>query len=144
MGWRSLPTASMWRSNTIPSLPPLFPPSNLFTVTINRESSTALYVVPTLPLPSNSAEARISISSVYCCTSPQQNTSFPLLCASSILLTFTSLSSTSTTPSTSSPSATTAFPAAACLLLTTEPTDNPKPLTTTTATTKPTTTSPVF
>lgn len=53
--------------------------SSLFTVTISWLSSTALYVVPTVPLPSNSADALISCSIVYPSASPAQNTRFPLL-----------------------------------------------------------------
>ncbi|KAL4583519.1 hypothetical protein LXL04_008093 [Taraxacum kok-saghyz] len=52
--------------------------SSRFTQTIRRLSSTALYVVATDPLPSNSADALISCSRLYSCVSPAQNTRFPL------------------------------------------------------------------
>ncbi|RDX80697.1 hypothetical protein CR513_38730, partial [Mucuna pruriens] len=51
----------------------------------------ALHVVPKHPLPNSSAEPFISCSSVYPCTSPAQNTKFPLF-ATSALFTFSSSS----------------------------------------------------
>ena len=79
-GWCNLPTAAIWWLKTWLLVIAVLFTSILFTVKINWLSSTALYVVPTLPLPSNSVEALINISKLYTYASPPQNTKFPLFC----------------------------------------------------------------